>query len=150
MPEHVVLLFSGNTGNFSGDKICGGTLTIEGDACGWVGDSMTNGKILIKGSAGVSVGTHMSGGTITIEKDVGAFAGEIMNGGTLIIKGCAGVETGKGMKDGTIDIAGEVTSFHPSIFLRKNKGTVIWKGVTIFKDGKKTPEFEKMNVPVAT
>ena len=48
------------------------------------------------------------------------------------------------MSGGTLDLRGEVKGFHHSTFSTTNKGTVIWKGVTLWKDGEPTPEYTEM------
>jgi len=62
----------------------------------------------------------------------------------LIIKGNCGGWTGAFMKGGKLNIKGKVKSFATSTFSSDNKGTIIWKGIEIWRNGNWTKEGMKM------
>ena len=139
-------------------------LFIKGDVGLYVGCSMTGGKIEIKGNAGHYVGWKMCGGEIKIEEDAGAFVGEEMKGGEIKIEGnIEGSNTGARMRSGKIIVKGnarnyvgwemyggeikidrEVKYFDRSAFVPPNKGTIIWKGTKIWRNGNWTKEGKEM------
>jgi len=88
----------------------------------------------------------MSGGEICIEGDTKDGTGAYMYGGETHITGNAGDWTGSSMSDGTLRIDGDVDSFSSSAFRPSNKGTIIWKGETIWKDGSFTATGLNMRV----
>jgi len=84
-----------------------------------------------------------------VERDAGRATGNNMSGGEIHVKGEAGDNTGHSMFSGTLRIDGNVASFHESAFTPDNKGTIIWKGETIWKKGKKVePGWTNLNVRV--
>ena len=127
-PKHVSIIFDGDVGYGIGSNMNGGDITINGNAGNSVGNFMLSGNIIINGNARDFTGSSMQGGTLTITGTSSFFAGD-------------------GRKGGTLSIGGEVESFSKSAFSPDNKGTIIWKGVKIFEDGKKMPEFKNMKVP---
>ena len=106
--------------------------------------------LTFRGTTGSNTGEKLHGGTLIIDGDVGWFTGSDMTDGMITISGTSGGNTGYRMLGGVLNIKDSVTSFHTSAFSSDNHGTIIYQGVTIFKDGKKTPEFDTMNVQVAT
>jgi formylmethanofuran dehydrogenase subunit C len=80
----------------------------------------------------------MSNGKILIGEDVAGWVGDCMSGGEIHIGGSAGHSVGRNMSGGIIRINGNVASFDETAFFAKNKGTIIWKGETIWKDGSYT------------
>ncbi|MCD6283947.1 hypothetical protein J7J12_01685 [bacterium] len=89
---------------------------------------------------------------LIIEGNCGFDIGEDMQGGKIIVKGNCKNWTGGGMQDGELNIKGEVKSFHKSAFSPNNKGTIIWKGTEIWRNGNWTKEgkemWEKGEIPV--
>jgi len=101
------------------ETIPDGVEVIVGTGQDYIGKGLVAGKsILVKGDAGWSTGRLMSGGEIHVE-------------------GNARARTGAHMYDGTLRIDGDVNHFDPSAFTPKNKGIIIWKGETIWEDGKR-------------
>jgi len=113
-----------------------------------IGEHLVAGKsIHVLGNAGNWTGNSMSGGEIYVEENAGWQTGYRMFGGEIHIKGKTGVYTGCFMDDGILRIDGDVASFDKSAFTQKNKGTIIWKGETIWKNGKKEePGWTNLNV----
>ena len=81
---------------------------------------------------------------ITMQGEGRDYAGFYMSGGTLIVEGGAGKWAGDSMSGGKLDLHGAVESFDSSAFSPTNKGTITWKGVTLWKDGNPTPEYGDM------
>jgi formylmethanofuran dehydrogenase subunit C len=102
-----------------------------------IGKDLVTGSIRVLGDAGYSIGYSMSGGEIYAEGNVGIQAGYSMSGGKIHIKGNADEYTGHRMFGGVLRIDGDVASFDETAFTSDNKGTIIWKGETIWKDGQK-------------
>jgi len=144
----------GNTGTFTGIYMSGGEIYVKGNVGNGVGHFMHGGEIHVKGGAEYKTGNNMSGGEIYVEGNTGDQAGDNMSGGKIHVKGDAedwvcnqmtggeihvngnvGGWTGCFMTGGTLRIDGEVASFDESAFIPENKGTIIWKGETIWKDG---------------
>jgi formylmethanofuran dehydrogenase subunit C len=112
--------------------------TIIGTGQDRIGEKLVVGKsIRVKGNAGNDTGWRMSGGEIHVEGNAGDWTGNSMYGGEIHVKGNTGTRTGFCMSNGTLRIDGDVASFVKAAFISNNKGTIIWKGQTIWKDGKK-------------
>ena len=127
--------------------VAGKSIRVLGDAGDWTGDSMSGGEIHVKGNAGNGTGDSMSGGEIYVEGDVGNQTGESMSGGEIYAGGDVGNWTGRFMSGGILRIDGDIVSFHDGAFTPNNKGTIIWKGETIWQNGKKVePGWTNLNV----
>jgi hypothetical protein len=122
--------------------------TIVGTGQNEIGKGLVSGKsILIKGNAGWYAGYSMSGGEIYVEGSAEGRTGAAMSGGEIHVKGNVGMLTGDWMSDGILRIDGDVVDFSDTAFSSKNKGTIIWKGETIWKNGKKEePGWTNLNV----
>jgi hypothetical protein len=79
----------------------------------------------------------VAGKSIHVKGDVGWSTGRLMSGGEIHVEGNARARTGAHMYGGTLRIDGDVNHFDPSAFTPNNKGTIIWKGETIWEDGKR-------------
>jgi len=89
----------------------------------------------------------VAGKTICVEGDAGRWSGYYMSGGKIHVKGNTGTWTGYHMADGVLLIDGNVASFDETAFMPKNKGTIIWKGETIWEEGHRVePGWTKLNV----
>jgi len=125
----------------------GKSIHVKGNAGWWIGNSMTGGKIYVEGNVGMRTGCFMSGGEIYVEGFAGIETGHAMSGGEVYIKSGAGGWAGESMSGGTLRIDGDVTSFDKTAFTSNNKGTIIWKGETIWENGKKVePGWTNLNV----
>jgi glutamate synthase domain-containing protein 3 len=103
-----------------------------------IGKNLIAGKsIYVEGDAGDLTGEHMSGGEILVTGDAGDVVGHSMSGGKIHVKGGAGMWAGGFMSDGILRIDGDVVSFAENAFSPDNKGTIIWKGETIWENGQK-------------
>jgi glutamate synthase domain-containing protein 3 len=103
-----------------------------------IGENLAAGKsIRVIGDAGYYTGYRMSGGEIYAEGDAGDGTGDSMSGGEIHVEGHVGGRTGDSMSNGTLRIDGDLDSFDETAFTPKNKGTIIWKGKIIWKDGQK-------------
>ena len=95
-----------------GEKMAGGKITVNGDACQWAGASMKKGLLEIHGNAGDYLGSPyrgstegMKGGKIVVDGDVGNDSGAYLHGGLIKIKGSnVGQFLGYHMSDGTIHV----------------------------------------------
>ncbi|MFA5831718.1 MAG: hypothetical protein WC878_07895 [Candidatus Paceibacterota bacterium] len=141
------ILVKGDAGNWTGYSMSDGEIRVKGNAASKTGDHMSGGEIYIGGDAGWRTGDHMSGGEIHVEGDAGNETGHSMSSGKIHVKGAAGNWTGLNMFGGTLRVDSDVESFNETAFSSKNKGTIIWKGETIWQDGKKVePGWTKLNV----
>jgi len=127
-----------------GDSMIGGKIIIEGNSGYELGSFMTGGEIIVKGNTEGSTGLDMAGGRIIVEGDAKDLLGDSMTGGKIIIEGNARNWVGRYMKNGILEIKGEVESFDKSAFSPRNHGTIIWKGIKIWKNGNWTKEGKKM------
>ena len=114
----VIMIIGTGQDDIGKNLVVGESIRVSGDAGNWLGDFMSGGKIRVEGDAGIWAGIRMSGGEIHVEGKAGGWTGDSMLGGLLRIDG-------------------NVASFDESAFYTKNKGTIIWKGETIWKKGKK-------------
>lgn len=78
------LTINGNSGDFTGTGLCGGSLVINGSAGNYCGAGMTEGKIEVRENAGLNLGQWMHGGTIQVDGTVSGigenrFGGQVMN-----------------------------------------------------------------------
>ncbi|MFA5831762.1 MAG: hypothetical protein WC878_08120 [Candidatus Paceibacterota bacterium] len=66
---------------------------------------------------------------------------------SIYVKGDAGDATGESMTGGILRIDGDVHSFGKNTFSPNNKGAIIWKGETIWQNGRKVePGWTNLNV----
>jgi hypothetical protein len=113
--------------------------TIIGTGQNEIGENLTVGEsIRVKGDAGGGTGYQMSGGEIYVEGNATGATGHSMSGGEIHVKGDAGKWTGYDMTGGTLRIDGNIKSFDRRTFIPQNKGTIIWKGETIWHNGEFT------------
>jgi formylmethanofuran dehydrogenase subunit C len=137
----------GDAGDWTGIHMSGGEIHIEGNAGYRTGRFMSGGEIYVKGDAGKWTGCYMSGGEIHVKGNTGIFTGESMSDGEIHVEGNAGHLAGESMSGGTLRIDGEVSSFDKTAFTPDNKGTIIWKGETIWKNGQIVePGWTNLNV----
>jgi hypothetical protein len=115
--------------------VAGKSIHVTGYAGNWIGYSMSGGEIYVEGSVGYWTGFHMSGGKIHVEGSTGNATGCMMYGGEIHVEGDAEDRTGRFMSGGVLRIDGDVASFDKTAFSSYNKGTIIWKGETIWKNG---------------
>ncbi|MFA5831763.1 MAG: hypothetical protein WC878_08125 [Candidatus Paceibacterota bacterium] len=114
------------------------TEVIVGTGQNKIGKNLATGKsICVEGNAGDYIGDDMSGGKIYVEGNAGERTGFFMFGGEIHVKGDSGNNTGVFMGNGTLHIDGDVASFDKTAFRPDNKGTIIWKGQTIWENGQK-------------
>jgi len=134
-----------NSGNNPVEKnLPSGTRVIEGDAGEFAGKRLPLGEYLvIEGDTGNYAGMEMSG-SLWIKGCTGDGVGYRMRDGILLVSKNAGEYAGSDMKGGTLNIAGEVKGFSFFAFVPQNKGTVKWKGITLWHDGKWTPRGKNM------
>jgi hypothetical protein len=113
-----------------------------------IGKNLVAGKsIHVPSDVGCYTGIFMSGGEIHVEGDAGCGTGEYMFGGEIHVEGSAGDNSGFNMSGGVLRIDGDVASFDETAFIPNNKGTIIWKGEIIWKNGKKVePGWTNLNV----
>jgi len=141
------ILVKGGAGDRTGDHMFGGEIWVEGNAGRFTGGYMTGGEIQVKGNVGHYTGDSMKGGAIYVEGEAECWTGDHMFGGEIHVKGNAGIWTGNLMVGGTLRIDGDVASFCKTAFAPDNKGTIIWKGQTIWKNGQKVePGWTNLNV----
>jgi len=137
----------GDAGEMTGNDMSGGEIHVRGKAGDWTAQSMSGGEIHVKGDAGDGAGDHMSGGEIHVEGSAGDWTGDYMSGGEIYVDGDAGEGTGYSMSNGTLRVDGDVASFAETAFSQDNKGTIIWKGETIWENGTKIePGWTNLNV----
>ncbi|MFG0254209.1 MAG: formylmethanofuran dehydrogenase subunit C [Rhodopirellula sp. JB053] len=106
-----------------------GAIHIEGDVGDFCGDCMTGGTITVEGNAGDHLGgptgtrsIGMNGGLLTVHGSVGDFAGHRMRRGEIRIAGNAGDSLGAWQVAGTIVVGGTVGR-HLAYAMRR--GTVV-------------------------
>jgi hypothetical protein len=90
LPAGKTLLFEGRAGDFTGAKLCGGFLHVEGPARNWCGIAMEQGEILITKDIGQKTGEFMTGGKISVQGSIlgiarSRVAGEIYQKGKQVI-----------------------------------------------------------------
>ena len=86
LPEGKILTINGNSGDFAGAGLCGGTLIITGSTGNWCGAGMTSGKIHVQEDAGFNLGQWMHGGDIRVDGAIlgigeKRFGGQVNNNG---------------------------------------------------------------------
>lgn len=103
------IVFNGDAGMHTGEKLSGGKIIINGNSGGWTASEMKKGIIEIHGNSGDytaspyrGTSTGMKGGLLTIDGNVGTDSACYMQGGTIKIKGSAGRFLGYHMVNGTI------------------------------------------------
>lgn len=70
LPTGKTLLFEGSAGDFTGARLCGGFLHVEGPARNWCGIAMDRGEILITKDTGQKTGELMTGGKISVQGSI--------------------------------------------------------------------------------
>jgi len=135
-----------------GKYMTGGKIIVEGNS-GWgVGEEMKGGEIIITGDAGNKAGFAMKSGKIMVKGSATPLVGYYMTGGESIVEGNVGRMAGAEMENGTLEIKGDAESFDKSAFSPRNHGTIIWKGIEIWRNGNWTKEgkemWEKGEIPV--
>jgi len=127
-------------------------LIIEGDVEDWTGTKMKGGKVIVEGNCGHNTGTDMRGGEIIMKGNCTHHTGQAMKGGKVIVEGDCGEATAIDMGGGELDIKGNVKSFAEFAF-SGNEGTIIWKGIKIWENGKWTKRgkgyWEAGSIPIA-
>lgn len=101
------IVVRGDVGDNIGESMGGGTITVEGDACNFVGYWMEGGDIRIRGNVDEMAGWLMKGGTITVEGDAGISVGYGMFGGVIHLEGGYS-DIGDRIKGGKIYHKGEL------------------------------------------
>jgi len=133
--------------DIGGNLVSGKRIHVKGNAGIWTGRFMIGGEVYVEGNTGNRAGRLMSGGEIHIEGDAGDMTGDHMTDGKIHVKGNARKYTGYFMSGGILRVDGSVASFDTTAFTSDNKGTIIWKGETIWKDGQKVePGWTNLNV----
>lgn len=123
------IIVDGDIGDWVGNEMEGGTITVNGNAGNHVGSGMGDfkrdlqgdaygtgikiegGAILIEGHAGSCVGSHMRDGSIIVKGDVLHECGWDMKGGTITVGGNAGEKAGKWKIGGAIIVKGGIDRF---------------------------------------
>ena len=147
IPDEEEVIVGTGQDNIGKNLVAGKNIRVSGDVGYRTGLSMSGGEIHVKGNAGYQTGDHMSGGKIQIGGNVEKFTGDHMSGGEIHVEGDAGDWTGEKMFNGILRIDGDVTSFDKKAFTSDNKGTIIWKGETIWRKGQKVnPGWTNLNV----
>ncbi len=123
------LTVQGDVGGFLGQRLAGGTIVVRGTTGAWAGAGMTAGLIHIQGNAGDFLGAAipgdhqgMKGGAIVVSGNAGARAGDRMRRGAILIEGGAGDYVASRMVAGTIAVWGTVGRF-PALAMRR--GTLL-------------------------
>jgi glutamate synthase domain-containing protein 3 len=104
--DGTIIEVTGNAGNYAGEGMTAGELTIDGNAGDCAGNAMRGGIIFIKGNADNYVGQSLKGGTVIIGGSIGDFAGAYMISGVILVCGSAGRHLGSSMIGGTIYVKG--------------------------------------------
>jgi len=96
-----------------GAGLCGGRMTVEGNAGMHLGARMHSGELVCLGDAGDWAGAEMAGGRLRIRGNAGACLGAAyrgarrgMTGGEILVDGSAGDEVGSAQRRGLIAIRG--------------------------------------------
>ena len=135
------ILFKGdlNKCDFIGDQMTDGKIIVKGDVGDYLGNKMKNGKIIVHGSSSNYTGSSLKNGQILITKNTGDFLGSSiqgeklgMSGGVIIVKGNAGHRVGFKMRSGVVYIKGNAKDF---IGCQMIAGTIIIKGKIGFNVG---------------
>ncbi len=105
------IVFKGdlNKCDFIGDQMTNGKIIVKGNVGDYLGNKMNGGKIIVYGSSSNYTGSSLNNGEILITKNTRDFLGSSMqgektgmSGGIIIIKGNAGNRVGYKMRSGTI------------------------------------------------
>jgi glutamate synthase domain-containing protein 3 len=105
-------------------------ITVDGNTGNYVGDSMEGGTIIVNGDAKDRCGFLMRGGSITVDGDVGNDVAWDLIGGRITINGNAGNKVGIWMNGGEIRLEGEYESL--SYYCWIYGGRIYHKGELIF------------------
>jgi formylmethanofuran dehydrogenase subunit C len=104
--------------DFIGKAMSHGSITVNGDAGGYLGQFMEGGDITVNGNSYIYTGCEMKGGQIKVNGNTGDFVGGArpgykngMTGGTIIITGNSGDRTGDHMRRGYILIEGDAGDY---------------------------------------
>ncbi len=101
------LVFEGDVGNYCGILNDGASIDICGSSGRFLGDGMTDGRIIVRGNAQDGVGLYCSGGTLYIEGSADDFLATMNKGGTVVVRGDVGADAGTYMLAGTAVILGD-------------------------------------------
>jgi len=104
--------------DFIGKAMTQGSITVNGDAGGYLGQFMEAGEIAVNGNSYIYTACEMKGGQIKVNGNTGDFVGGArpgykngMTGGTVIITGNSGDRTGDHMRRGYILIEGDAGDY---------------------------------------
>ena len=138
------IVVQGNTQNFTGNGMCGGSITVQGNTKNWTGWEMRGGSIIVTGNTGNDTGCNMHGGNIAVKGNTKNLTGYCMSGGSITVRGNTRNCTGWGMSDGSITIQGNTGQYTGSCMtggIIKVSGTIqqiseYWKGGKIYEKDK--------------
>ena len=85
LPESKTLILEGDTGDFTGAGLYGGSLKVRGAVRNWCGAGMLAGELSVTGAAGSQVGIWMQSGTIRIARKANEI-GHPRYGGRVYVK----------------------------------------------------------------
>ncbi|MGR9046015.1 MAG: formylmethanofuran dehydrogenase subunit C, partial [Gammaproteobacteria bacterium] len=132
--QNIVIKNSFGKLDFIGQELSDGRIVVEGDAGAYLGLGMVGGEIHVSGNAGIFAACEMKKGMITIDGDAGDFLGGAlpgnkmgMKGGIVLVKGNAGERVGDHMRRGYILIEGDAGDYCGS---RMTAGTIAVMGQT--------------------
>jgi len=115
LAEKTCLTVKGDVGHFSGAKLSGGKLIIDGNTLDYTGCGMSKGLIEVSGNTndylgGADAGSKkgMLGGTILVHGNSGHFTGDLMRRGTIMVVGHIGDYCASRMIAGTITNLGTI------------------------------------------
>ena len=80
LPAGKTLFIEGSAGDFTGAKLCGGALQVEGPTRNWCGIAMQQGEIVITEDAGQKTGELMTVGRIIVQGSILGIAGSRVAG----------------------------------------------------------------------
>ena len=128
------IIFKGNLEkcDYIGDSMTQGIIIIKGNAGEYLGNQMKGGKIIVYGSSGNYTANSLKNGEIQIKNNTGDYLGSSiqgnkigMSGGRVIVSGNAGNFLASKMRSGIIFVAGSVKDYLGSQMIA---GTVIING----------------------
>jgi glutamate synthase domain-containing protein 3 len=109
----------GNAGNYAGEGMMAGELTIDKNAGDCAGNAMSGGTLFIKGDAESYLGQALRGGTVVVGGSLGDFAGVFMISGAIVVCGNAGRHLGSSMIGGAIYVRGHYKTLEPAVEVQK-------------------------------
>jgi len=110
------IVVRGDAGQYLGNSMICGTISVNGNTDGMCGNEMENGTIIVEGNASYGVGCLMVGGTLIVKKDTDHNVGQFMRGGSIIVEGFADENIGREMEGGEIHLNGTYGSIYHMIF----------------------------------